>query len=413
MGIVQCMRKDAFSRLSFGIQPVCNDAAQHTCRMEIVYLLLCAVTFTLAQDAPSVLLPDYPSMAGDGMYLLAGGVHGMLKDGDVFTPDPWQAFKADSVHIYGYADYDGLVTTMNDPLYTPYKTETLEDGKQHGLVVITVVKYDNTTAGPYDEVVINAAASRKLRVVKGCSLDSMACHFREAFTTPDFKWYTLKMWLSEELPVAVGQQMFGINKSLADVLKIRMEPSNESNSNGDILWTMILRDTGKSYRADETPGSPTKMKITLQDKPQSMGGLIGLASDIISAFMAVMPDFGSTGEPTGVLDATQRFMAPLVSGGIVKAELIQPVGMYPPNFGDKNPIIESALYAKDGFYMSECGVEYVVSGYWDALGFKPIGCMFQKNLEGLILTPVNDPAFIRNVAKRTNGRSPGKQSTLG
>lgn len=308
-----------------------------TCITCVVFVIL-LVGSVIAQDPPIVLLTDYPVMEAGSMYLLEGGVNGMLNSGDVQTPNPWQAFQADAVHIYGYANYDGLVRLMRDPVYVPYKTERLEDGEEYGLVVMTIVKYSNSTAGPYNEVVINAAArAGNVRIVKGCSLGTTACHFREHFTTPDFKWYTLKMWLNEELPVAAGQQMFGINKSLADALYISMKPRANQNKK-ELVWSMRLEDTGKGYRKDETRGRVTTMSVDLLDTPQTMGDILDFAADMYSAVLASMSEYGKPGEPSSLMSVAQGFMDPLMSGGMVKSDLVQPVGIYPKNFGKKSPV---------------------------------------------------------------------------
>merc|ERR1719464_2316483 len=105
-----------------------------------VYFCLTFFISVLKAASTQSITDEYPITGG---FLLQGTVNG---EEGVITKVPWQAYNAEAVNIFGYTDYEGLVQAMNDTDYIPYKTVIM--GNTYGLMIITVIKYLDSTTGP-------------------------------------------------------------------------------------------------------------------------------------------------------------------------------------------------------------------------------------------------------------------------
>lgn len=322
--------------------------------------------------------------AATPVYLLEGAIDG--KNG-VVTPLPWTCYDGESVHLMGYTNYPALKKMVNDSDYIPYKT--IINDQEFGLLDITIIKYLNTTTGPYNEVVVSTPVQKnKLRLVEGCSLDDITCMFRESVTYDLIQWFVIEMWLDEPLPVATGIQIVSVNKALADTIDI-----NVTTSNGAKSWSVRFKD--EATNAD--------MNMTLTETEVTMADLAYNSFIFLQSTLPKLDDLGSPGDPDNIIDMLQTLISPMMNPEHHNS-LVMPKGVYPKNFGTSiNPVVEATLEAKGGEHaklFDDMETTFAIGGGLAVLEFQPIAAWFMSGLTGHLMPPTNEPEFVKNVNER-------------
>jgi hypothetical protein len=104
----------------------------------------------------------------------------------------------------------------------PVKTT---DGR--GIASIWLVKYGDSTLGPYQEVVVIILVAPAGKASVPCSSVEAHCAPYAAYLHGGVMSFAYKLWLDEEAPIAYGREILGTDKFLSKSLKIDM---NEDGS---------------------------------------------------------------------------------------------------------------------------------------------------------------------------------------
>merc|ERR1719362_2808957 len=134
------------------------------------------------------------------------------------------------------------------------------------------------------------------------------------------KFYVIKMWLNEKLPVSTGNELSGIDKAYAPSLNITLEELDENRTK----WYIEI--------ADEP--SDTYISGTLLDVKPAEDPILSFEYDMDR----VMDEVGKPGMPDSFVGIIEAF-AKHATDPYHQSYLVQPKGAYPPAFGTTiNPI---------------------------------------------------------------------------
>jgi hypothetical protein len=158
--------------------------------------------------------------------------------------------------LAGLADHEALAEILAPQQLRPLK---VLPGK--GLVMFFFMDYESTALGPYQELVVLIAASRKsgeprpvLDAIEGF-IHLLAVYVplisgKLSSSTGDYGFYTWKLWVTSEVSRLAGLEVWGFPKSLAQI-ENQIEPRNTNLVVADSEGVPIVsaRQRGRSHPA--------------------------------------------------------------------------------------------------------------------------------------------------------------------
>lgn len=129
---------------------------------------------------------------------------------------PFHAYGARAVMVHCSLALGAVQATLRATRqdFSPVQTS---DGRALG--VLWLVSYNDSVAGPYNEVVVTLAVTpgQAAPLVLECASTDPFCTLKATFAEPRVVSLALKLWLDSQLAVDYGIQLFGCNKVRVDV----------------------------------------------------------------------------------------------------------------------------------------------------------------------------------------------------
>lgn len=309
-------------------------------------------------------------------------------DGEEMTnARPWQAYDGEMVVLYGFVNYDAIVELVNDTDFTPFYTNI--DGEELGFLQFSIITYTSSNSGGYHELVlatpvtgfgVDSKYQEPRMEIANCTKDTVECLYYKYFIYKGMKFFVIKMWLNELLPVATGNELSGIEKAFAPSLDIKLEELDENRTK----WFFEI--------ADED--SDTYMSGSLVDIKPTEDPIMSFSYDLDR----VMGQVGKPGMPDSVIGVIEAF-AKHATDPYHQNFLVQPKGAYPPAFGTTvNPISMnnlgsgSASSFQDEYALRPCpDLQLEISGHLAKLEINkyPTDCYIIHNTQAVICPPSN------------------------
>jgi hypothetical protein len=155
------------------------------------------------------LFAEYPAI---GSVSLSNGVQ---------TSAPFHSRNATSLVFWGTAARKAVEPLLRG---SSWAAVTLASDPDRVMAQVWVVKYFDTTAGPYEEVIASlivqprTAAADAVATAQGSSVDcsNSYCHISHLFLREGTHCFLHKLWLNETNPILYGRELLGANKFKAD-----------------------------------------------------------------------------------------------------------------------------------------------------------------------------------------------------
>lgn len=128
-----------------------------------------------------------------------------------FIKSPFRVYDSDMTIVLGLADLKQVQALAGNSRYQP--TVIIKNGKQYASVRLYFVDSNYTDAGPYREFILAFDSQEQVSTIPFVNLYSLLI----PFALPTYRIFLDELVLSEQLPVDLGVEAWGLDKKLGQV----------------------------------------------------------------------------------------------------------------------------------------------------------------------------------------------------
>ncbi|MBV9950248.1 MAG: acetoacetate decarboxylase family protein, partial [Myxococcales bacterium] len=171
------------------------------------------------------------------------------------VPLPFHAYEADSLVLYGTACATAMRTILHGTALHP-----VVGGADFGYAMLWIIRYSDTSCGPYSEVVVNFVACGRPRAFEFRNDYSIVA----AMLDTDNVLFTPQLLLDRQLPIDYGREIYGLDKRPAEI---------EIDKSGPVKRFVCRGATGEVIVAGsvQEENRPAEQALALLDLRRNIG----------------------------------------------------------------------------------------------------------------------------------------------
>lgn len=171
------------------------------------------------------------------------------------VPLPFHAYEADALVIYGTASVTAMRTILAGTALHP-----VQGGADFGYAMLWIIRYSDTSCGPYSEVVVNFVACRRPRALEFRNDYSIVAAMLDAENV----LFTPQLLLDRQLPIDYGREIYGLDKRPAEIEIEKSGPAKRfvcRSEKGDIIIAGNVQEENR----------PAEQCLALLELKQNLG----------------------------------------------------------------------------------------------------------------------------------------------